>query len=390
MPRRKLSEYRSKILIAECLNAHYIGWSVDDQTGADLVTGYDAYVVKVDQAVKGRFKQGLVLLDISEDKLKNAINQLEQKAYSQFIIEPYTVHKQEDERYLAIARGHEGLQIFYSVFGGVDIEAHSSSVVTAPIDSRTNWEKIAQETGVSAEHLQNLVSLFNKNYFVSLEINPYIINEDTISILDVAIEVDDAGQYFTDKWSQIDIRNPRKSKSTEQENEVLLLNANSPASFNLTVLNPDGSIFLLLSGGGASIVIADEVYNKGIGDELANYGEYSGNPTTDETYTYTKQLLELVVASNAPKKVIFIGGAVANFTDIASTFAGIIRAIDEQASILKKQGIKVYVRRGGPNQEQGLVNIKKALSQHDIVGGVYGPEVSISTAVSYMREGLNK
>jgi ATP-citrate lyase beta-subunit len=198
-------------------------------------------------------------------------------------------------------------------------------------------------------------------------------------VLDVAIEVDDAGQYFTRKWNESDIRSPHKL--SESEEQIHVLNDNSPASFSLSVLNPDGSIFLLLSGGGASIVIADEVYNLGLGDQLANYGEYSGNPNTDETYTYTKQLLKLIIASKAPKKVLFIGGAVANFTDIAKTFAGIIRAFDDEAAVLKKQHLKVFVRRGGPNQEIGLQKIKMALESHGILGGVYGPDVSISDAL---------
>jgi ATP-citrate lyase beta-subunit len=128
-------------------------------------------------------------------------------------------------------------------------------------------------------------------------------------------------------------------------------------------------------------VIADEVYNVGLGDQLANYGEYSGNPNTDETYDYTMQLMKLIIDSKAPKKVLFIGGAVANFTDIAKTFAGIIRAFDDSAAALKKQDLKVFVRRGGPNQEIGLEKIKVALEKHGMLGGVYGPDVSISDAL---------
>ena len=98
------------------------------------------------------------------------------------------------------------------------------------------------------------------------------------------------------------------------------------------------------------MVVADEVYNRGLGEQLANYGEYSGNPNSEETYLYTKAVLELVLASKAPKKVVFLGGAVANFTDIAKTFAGVIQALDEVADGLQSQGVKVFVRRGGPTR----------------------------------------
>ena len=166
------------------------------------------------------------------------------------------------------------------------------------------------------------------------------------------------------------------------------LDANSPASFNLNVLNPDGSVFLLLSGGGASVVIADEVHNLGLGKELANYGEYSGNPNMEETYIYTSQVMKLMLASKAKNKVLFVGGAVANFTDIANTFAGIIKALDKYGDELAGQGVKIYVRRGGPRQEIGLAKIEAALRQHNLFGGVYSPKTSIPEALHTALKGL--
>lgn len=119
----------------------------------------------------------------------------------------------------------------------------------------------------------------------------------------------------------------------------------------------------------------------GLGKEVANYGEYSGNPTEDETYIYTGALLKLLIASKAKKKVLFVGGAVANFTDIASTFAGVIRAIDDVAADLRKQKVKIYVRRGGPRQEIGLARMRQVLEKYELLGGVYDPSTSIYSAV---------
>lgn len=48
-------------------------------------------------------------------------------------------------------------------------------------------------------------------------------------------------------------------------------------------------------------------------------------------------------------KVLIIGGGIANFTNVAATFKGIIRAFEEYHSVLKEQKIKIFVRRGGPN-----------------------------------------
>jgi ATP-citrate lyase beta-subunit len=129
-------------------------------------------------------------------------------------------------------------------------------------------------------------------------------------------------------------------------------------------------------------VAADEVYNLGHGAELGNYGEYSGNPTAEESYLYTAAVLSLLLASKAPKKVLLIGGAVANFTDIANTFSGVIQAIDAKAAELKKQGVKVFVRRGGPRQEIGLAKIEAALRQHGLLGAVYDPSRALTAVVA--------
>lgn len=386
MPRRKLSEHRAKNLVNKALSEVYLGWAIASLDDVKKVDGYSSYVVKVDQAVKGRFKKGLVLLDVEQGNLKDAAKQLMSQGYTSLLIEPYVQHVEDSERYFALSRDRKGYQIAYSRYGGVNVEQKPESIEHFTIDENFDWDGLSATTNIATEKLQSLLALFKDNHFATLEINPYVADRRSLNILDVAIEVDDAGQYFASGWKTEDIRSPRIL--SESEEQIHTLNDNSPASFSLSVLNPDGSIFLLLSGGGASIVIADEVYNVGLGEQLANYGEYSGNPNTDETYTYTKQIIKLIAHSKAPKKVLFIGGAVANFTDIAKTFAGIIRALDDEAGVIKKQNLKVYVRRGGPNQEIGLEKIKVALEKHGILGGVYGPDTSISDALRSALDGL--
>jgi len=388
MPRRKLSEYRSKKLVNDVLSVPYEGWSVVLARETDKVKGYDSYVVKVDQAVKGRFKKGLVLLDIKQADLSKAVKELEEKGYSSFLIEPYVTHEQTTERYLAITHDRSGYSLLCSSKGGVDIEQNAASIEKHPLDGKQDWNVLADKTGIAREQLQRLVQAFKDNFFVFLEINPYLVTAGGITVLDCAIEVDDAAAYFVGGWNEDDIRNPQVTAKRSEEEEVKRLDANSPASFNLSVLNPDGSVFLLLSGGGASVVIADEVHNLGLGKELANYGEYSGNPNTEETFIYTSQVLKLMLASRAKNKVLFVGGAVANFTDIANTFAGIIQALDVYGEELARQGVKIYVRRGGPRQEIGLAKIEAALKKHGLLGGVYSPKTSISEALHTALKGL--
>jgi ATP citrate (pro-S)-lyase len=91
----------------------------------------------------------------------------------------------------------------------------------------------------------------------------------------------------------------------------------------------------------------------GFAHELANYGEYSGAPTEGQTYEYAKTIIDLITrgAPRAEGKILIIGGGIANFTNVAATFKGIIRALKEFKQQLIKSGVKIFVRRGGPNYQ---------------------------------------
>lgn len=388
MPRQKLSEYRAKVIISEVLELPYQGWSIDADKPLEpqlekTASAADLFVVKVDEGVKGRFKKGLVLLDVASHDLTQAIATLKSKGFHWLIIEPLAQHNQAEERYISLLSDRTGrLHMKFTSSGGVDIESHAESIKSVVLDANIDWESLASQTGFTSAQLHKLASLFTDNYFVFLEINPYIASEAGLQILDAAVEVDDAAAFFVDSWQATDFRRYNEHALSDEEHIVLDLDANSTASFKLSVLEPNGSIFLLLSGGGASVVVADEVYNQGYGKQLANYGEYSGNPNTEETYIYTKAVLGLLLKSSAQRKVLFIGGAVANFTDIAKTFAGVMQAINEVIDELRSQHVKVFVRRGGPNQEKGLSQIKALLTTSELLGAVHGPEIPLTAAVT--------
>jgi ATP-citrate lyase beta-subunit len=171
----------------------------------------------------------------------------------------------------------------------------------------------------------------------------------------------------------------------EAEMHVEALAQTTPASLKLSVINPDGALFLLLSGGGGSIVIADEAQALGAGKLLGNYGEYSGGPTREETYLYTKEVLTLMLASKSSKKALVIAGGVANFTDVQKTFAGVIDALTEVASKMREQNIKVFVRRGGPNEARGLSAMEAFLERENLLGSIHG---SVDVITSAMKDAV--
>ncbi|HWB39152.1 MAG TPA: ATP citrate lyase citrate-binding domain-containing protein [Candidatus Saccharimonadales bacterium] len=383
MARVTLSEFRAKTLVFEALGLDYSGCQIDTVQPVDqqieILARDGHFVVKVDQAVKKRMKQGLILLDQSFDQLPSAIEQLAGKGYRYLLVEPFQAHAEGSEHYLSLELTREGTKVAYSLSGGIDVEeANDVQHVLADPDG---LGAVSEALKLSIDQLQKLVDLFETTYACLLEINPLVVNNDQLMPLDVALQVDGEAAHLAHHfWSADDVRVYRRQ--TPEEVAIAELAATSRASLRYEVINPNGSVFLLLSGGGASIVVADEVNNRGFGQSLGNYGEYSGNPSAAETQVYTHQLLTTLLNSTAPKKVLVIAGAVANFTDVRSTFSGVIKAIDELAEPLRNQGVTVYVRRGGPHQAEGLAAMERCLEKNGLLGEVHGPDLPLAESVS--------
>ena len=146
-----------------------------------------------------------------------------------------------------------------------------------------------EKLSIKKEYLEKILKVFDECYFSFLEINPLVVIKSTPYLLDAAVLVDSAGEFFAQgAWSNNDIREYTGHEKSEEEIALQELSQNSQASFSFTILNKDGSVWTLLSGGGASIVVADEVTNLGMGKSLANYGEYSGNPVSYTQLTLPK------------------------------------------------------------------------------------------------------
>lgn len=113
-----------------------------------------------------------------------------------------------------------------------------------------------------------------------------------------------------------------------------------------------------------------QVGDLGFASELGNYAEYSGAPNEEEVLQYARVVIDvstiylvmhpsiiylfpsfltintqnfasfwLQCATAEPdgrKRALVIGGGIANFTDVAATFNGIIRALKEKVRKLAK------------------------------------------------------
>jgi ATP citrate (pro-S)-lyase len=156
----------------------------------------------------------------------------------------------------------------------------------------------------------------------------------------------------------------------------------------------------MVAGGGASVVYSDAIAAHGYAHELANYGEYSGAPTEGQTYEYAKTISAYIpwhlniaylttfivdlMTRGKPRsdgKILIIGGGIANFTNVAATFKGIIRALKEYKGPLINHNVRIFVRRGGPNYQEGLKAMRLLGESLGVEIKVYGPDTHITAIV---------
>jgi ATP-citrate lyase beta-subunit len=351
-------------------------------------------VVKPDMIMGKRGKHGLLLLDADWNSVKKWLKENRGKdvtvgkvtgELTHFLIEPFV--KADQEYYVAIKSERDGDTIYFSTKGGVDIEENWEHVIQIKIEALGNIDsmdiagKLPHDLAQKEKFgglIKGLFRYYTELGYAFLEINPFAIKGDTLYPLDLKCRIDDTAEFESGKkWGDISFPAPFGRRLTPEEMYINELDSKSGASLKLTLLNPKGRIWNLVAGGGASVIYTDTVADMGFADELANYGEYSGDPSTDETYEYAKTVLDLMTREKPPKgenKYLIIGGGIANFTDVARTFAGIIKALREYKDRLNEANVKIYVRRGGPNYPEGLKKMRDLAREGIPVVEVHGPE----------------
>jgi ATP citrate (pro-S)-lyase len=377
MPFIKLSEYTAKKIYSSDWDIRRI---TRDDIGSDHISGNhgnDAkYILKVDEFVKRRGKKGLIRKDIQTNE---EIDQFlaEKKEYSNFVLEAQigVVY----EKYFCIYMKNGKKQYIFHHQGGVDCDPniggiHANSI--SGLDIRL--------PGINQvlEKLDFMFDQIDANY---LEVNPLVMDSAGNWIpVDFAVKVDSCGMPFWDRkyLSYMDNRREEGSGNDPTEAKIRELDESSGASLKFKKLNKDGNILTLIAGGGASVLFTDAIVNRGMAGNLYNYGEYSGNPSFDETYAYCSIIFEDWLRNNASDRILIIGGGISNFTDVAQTFKGIIQAIEESREMFVKLGVRVFVRRGGVNEAAGLKMIREKLEIWGIPIVVKGTEYPITQIVT--------
>jgi len=382
-----------------------------------LIAEDQMLVVKPDQLIKRRGKAGLVGIKLTYEQVKEWIRQRMNTKITvdgvdgilrTFVIDPFVAHSQSDEYYICIQSDRDGEEVLFYSEGGVDVgnidakakRLHIDIDDSLTMDAITKHNLLEGVPDTRTESLSSFVATLFKVYrklnFTYMEINPIVFAGDTIVPLDLAAKIDETAAFLnTSDWGPgpLDLPPAFGRQEFPEEAYIRELDSTTGASLKLTVLNPTGKIWTMVAGGGASVVYADTISDLGYSHELANYGEYSGAPSTEHTFEYAKTLIGLMTKGKYdPKeddKIFIIGGSIANFTDVAATFAGLIKALKAYSEVLRSNKVSIWVRRAGPNYQEGLQMLRECSNETGLDIKIYGPETHI-TAVVPLALGLKK
>ncbi|XP_071108684.1 ATP-citrate synthase-like [Haliotis cracherodii] len=380
-----------------------VNWDKLTQENPWLLTE-SKLVVKPDQLIKRRGKLGLIKAGADLAGCREWLNGKLGKDFKigastgklkHFVVEPFVAHQQNEEFYVCIFSHRYADSILFHHEGGIDIGDVDAKAVKleVPVGSDPTADSIKSQLlskapagaqGALTKFILSLYKVYKDLHFTYMEINPLVMTEGKIYILDLAAKIDQCAEFLCkSKWGELEFPPPFGRDALPEEAYIADLDAKSGASLKLTVLNRKGRIWTMVAGGGASVIYADTICDLGGASELANYGEYSGAPSEQQTYEYAKTILSLMTQEkHAEGKILIIGGGIANFTNVAMTFKGIVRALLEFQQKLIEFDVKIYVRRAGPNYQEGLRIMRELGDNLGVPIQVFGPETHMTAIVS--------
>jgi ATP-citrate lyase beta-subunit len=319
-------------------------------------------VVKAHEALGSRFKLGLVKvgLDLKEAEVatKEMVGrQVGSITVSQVIVSEMIPHK--EEYYCAVKSTREGTDILVANCGGIEVESNWDRVKRLAVEvgqqpSEEALERLAKDAGFTGSLMKKMADFAGKMFtcFDSedaqyLEVNPVVLreHEHDLIALDAVTLLDGDAKFRHPDWNFAFAAEFGRAYS-KHETEVMAVDSKIKGSVKFIEI-PGGDTAMLPAGGGASVYYSDAVVARG--GKLANYAEYSGDPPDWAVEVLTDKVCSLPGIKN-----IIVGGAIANFTDVKKTFGGIINGFRKAKSEGKLKDVKIWVRRGGPREKEGL------------------------------------
>ena len=319
-------------------------------------------VVKAHEALGSRFKLGLVKVGLDLSAAVAATKEMIGRevgsiTVAQVIVSEMVPHK--EEYYCAVKSTREGTEVLVANCGGIEVESNWDRVKRLALDvgqqpTQEALENLAKDSGFTgpltkkvADFAAKMFTCFDNEDAQYLEVNPVVMRErdGELVALDAVTLLDGDAKFRHPDWNfQFAAEFGRAYSKAEME--VMAVDSKIKGSVKFIEI-PGGDTAMLPAGGGASVYYSDAVVARG--GKLANYAEYSGDPPDWAVEVLTEKVCSLPGIKN-----IIVGGAIANFTDVKKTFGGIINGFRKAKSEGKLKNVKIWVRRGGPREKEGL------------------------------------
>jgi ATP-citrate lyase beta-subunit len=351
-------------------------------------------VVKAHEAIGSRMKLGLVKVDLDLAGAKKAVTEMLGKnvgaglTVSQVIVSEMVAHSAE--YYIAVKSTREGADLMVASVGGIEIESQWDKVQHVTVEvgesaSASAIEAAAKKAGFSkdlvpkvTEFALKLFQCFDQEDAQYLEINPLVLNAaGDLVALDAVTLLDGDAKFRHPDWN-FTFASEFGRPYTSDERQIMEIDSRVKGSVKFIEI-PGGDTALLPAGGGASVFYSDAVVARG--GTLANYAEYSGDPPD-----WAVEALTDKVCSLPGIKRIIVGGAIANFTDVKKTFTGIIAGFRRAKADGKLNNVKIFVRRGGPKEAEGLAAMR-ALADEGFDIQVYDRHTPLTDIVDFAIQG---
>lgn len=354
-------------------------------------------VVKAHEAIGSRMKLGLVKVGLNlaqaEKEAKRMIGKtVESLPITQVIVSEMIDHT--DEYYLSVKSEREGAEILMATMGGIEVEGNWDKVKRTFVEigdtpTRKQLESCAKSAGFKGDLVGQMADLADQLFHcydnedgTYLEINPLIQrpSDEILVALDAVVQLDGDARFRHPDWD-FSFASEFGRPYTENEKAIQEIDSRVKGSVKLIEIS-GGTTALLPAGGGASVFYSDAVVN--LGGTIANYSEYSGDPPSWAVEALTDRVCSLPGIKN-----IIVGGAIANFTDVGVTFTGIINGFRKAKSEGKMKGVKIWVRRGGPNEIKGL-ELMRNLKDEGFDIHVYDRYTPLTDIVNFALEAGKK
>jgi len=351
-------------------------------------------VAKAHEAIGSRMKLGLVKVGLGLEGAKDAAQEIlgrdiQGTRISQVIVSEMIDH--EKEYYIAVKSVREGAELLMADIGGIEVEAHWDRVKRSPIElgndpTLKEMEDLAREAGFKgplagqmAEFAIKLFQCYDQEDGSYLEINPLVVHKRTGALvaLDAVTMVDADARFRHPDWN-FTFASEFGRPYTNDERAMMEIDSRIKGSVKFIEI-PGGDTALLPAGGGASVYYADAVVN--LSGKIANYAEYSGDPPDWAVEALTEKVCRLPGI-----KRIIVGGAIANFTNVKKTFAGIINGFRKAKAEGRLDDVEIWVRRGGPFEKEGLAAMK-ALANEGFNIHVFDRYTPLTDIVDYALKG---